>query len=578
MIIRDLENYETEYFKNHNEQVLPDLVATYYEQREYEIVCYFARKYREQYSQFDFYYMMSLMELGYQDQADNLYNFRGDDWFQECKRFQIHWSHVVLFALYFKVFNISDYYMDQFDLHYDYDLVQLLEYVMENEKEDITNHPLFDELSKKFPVLRKVWSKKEKKKREIKTFETIQWSEWKKENVIIGNGNFLGIEKVYEDTNVEIYSYKPKQVAASMHIIRDHSDVVILDCGCELSDGSAKRIPIEDILQSLNIDKVDAVFISHAHMDHYGSLNELRGTPVYMTEQTKQLIRCVSPEVYLSKTTVVPAYSTISVSGIDIRFVPNGHIKGSCMFDINWKNQLRIVFTGDFSVENQLTVDGFCVDDLLDYSNKRIDVLLTETTYGNKADMFTLRQYEKIFLTLCEKYLESGNKIIIPCFAVGRAQEAALLLKDMVNEKGWRILIDGLAAQLTDVYQSLSGENQKILSKNITVCHNEFDYTEKIENNEIILASSGMLKPGSTSANYMNKVINREGICVMKVGFIHESEHLLQSIIKRSNTNLSYVDLSLSAHAGYGDLVNTIEKLSPNHVIYVHGSGIHYDH
>lgn len=574
MIIRDLEKYETEYFKNHNEQILPDLVATYYEQGKYDIVCYFAKKYKKEYSQFDFYYMMSLMELGYQNQADALYRLRGDDWFQECKRFKIHWSHVVLFALYFKEFKISDYYMDQFDLNYDYDLVQLLEYVIENENEDITNHPLFNELAEKFPVLSRVWIKKRKKKREIKTFETIQWNEWNKENAIIGNGNRLGIEKVYQDSNIEIYSYKPKQVAASMHIIRDNSNVIILDCGCELTDSSVKRIPVEDILNLLKIDEVDAVFISHAHMDHYGSLNELRGTTVYMTEQTKQLIRCVFPEVYLSKTKVVTEYSTISMSGIDIRFVPNGHIKGSCMLDINWKNLLRIVFTGDFSVESQLTVDGFCVDDLLDYSSKRIDVLLTETTYGNRVDMFTLKQYEKIFVTLCKKYIESGNKIIIPCFAVGRAQEVALLLKDIVNEKGWRILIDGLAAQLTDVYQSFLGEKQKILSKNITVCHNELDYAEKIENNEIILASSGMLKPGSTSANYINKAIDREGICIMKVGFIHESEHLLQSIIKRSNVNLSYVDLSLSAHVGYRDLINTIEKLSPNNVIYVHGAGI----
>lgn len=574
MIIRDLEKFESKYFKDHDEEVLPDLISTYYERQEYEMVCYFAEKYKEQYHQLEFYYMMSLMEMGYANQANAIYHLRCDDWFQECERFQIHWSHVALFSLYFQEFQISDYYMEQFDRNYAHDLVKFLDYILENGREDIIKHPLYQRLSSKFPVLRAVYSEKEKKKI-VKTFEAVQWNIWKKENDKIGNGNHLGIQKVYEDSNVEIYSYKPKQAAASMHIIKDAENVIILDCGCELNDGMVKRIPVEEILQFLEIKEIDAVFISHAHMDHYGSLNELRGQKVYMTDQTRRLIRCISGEVYLGKTEAVEEYAVVNLAGIDVRFVPNGHVIGSCMLDINWKNQLRIVFTGDFSVEDQRTVAGFHVEDLLESTKKRIDVLLTETTYGNKIEMFSLKQYEKIFLNLCEKYIENGNKIIIPCFAVGRAQEVALLLSDMVKEKGWRILIDGFAAWVTDLYQNLLENDQKIINKNITVCYNDdMTYDEKVKNNEIILASSGMMKPGSTSADYINQVITYQGICVMKVGFIHESEHLLQSVIKRSNANLSYVNLSLSAHAGYDELVQTIEKLSPNHVIYVHGAGI----
>ncbi|MBR4027441.1 MAG: hypothetical protein IKJ01_07810, partial [Lachnospiraceae bacterium] len=83
-----------------------------------------------------------------------------------------------------------------------------------------------------------------------------------------------------------------------------------------------------------------------------------------------------------------------------------------------------------------------------------------------------------------------------------------------------------------------------------------------------------MMREGSTSANYIKQLIEQEHICVMKVGFIHKHEHLLTSILNRRKNNLHFVDIPLSAHAGYQGLVETIEKIEANCVIYVHGKGI----
>ena len=82
------------------------------------------------------------------------------------------------------------------------------------------------------------------------------------------------------------------------------------------------------------------------------------------------------------------------------------------------------------------------------------------------------------------------------------------------------------------------------------------------------------MKPGSTSSKYITELMNRENVCVMKTGYIYDSEYLLQSVQRRKEGQLHYVELSLSAHAGYEDLIHTIESLSPDHVIYVHGAGI----
>lgn len=575
MIVDDLEVIEKEYYAEHNFMVIPQLISSYFENKEFELVYFYSKEYLLEFGQCEFYYMMSMMELGYYDRAGNIYRKYKGDWFQRCKQQGIYWKHVVVFALYFKELDVTEFYANLFDDYYEQELVQLLEYLAENKDAAIYKSDIFKRVSGEYPILKTVYSDNEhSKKREILSFENIQWKVWNKANSFINNGDKLGIEKVYECDWYEIYSYSPKQVSASMHIIRDKNTVILLDCGCEIFGDESKRIPVKKILEELDIEHIDAVFISHAHMDHYGSLNEIRNNNTYMTKTTYQLIKCVSPEVYLGKTRVVNPYDIVDIDGVQVRFVPNGHIAGSVLFDINWKSCNRIVYTGDFSIEDQRTVKGLVLDDILHYDKKRIDVLLTETTYGKKTDMLSQKQYEKIFISLCYKHSRYGNKIFIPCFAVGRAQEVALLLTDMADRYGLRILIDGMATKVTDFYQTVIGNNQKIIGKNVSTCHNELDYKERITNYDIILASSGMLKEGSTSAKYAVQLMDEKGLCIIKVGFIHETEHLLQSIVSRKNSNLHFVDLSLSAHVGYKELVNTIDQMSPNNVIYVHGEGI----
>ena len=575
MIVKEIEKLENEYYGNNDSMTIPDLLCNYYEDREYELVCYLSNMHMVEFGESEFYHMMSLMELGYYGRAIAVYKKHQGDWYQIFRQLHIYWKHVVLFALYFRDLDLTEYYMDLLGEYYDSRLVQLLDYMIENKNTDIRKNVIFQNLVQTYPVLSFTWAKAEdKKRRSLITFEDMAWDIWDRENQKLGNGKRFGMEKVYEDEDVEIYSYKPKQVAASMHIIRDGHTVIMLDCGCEIHGEEMSRIAVQDILSGLGIETVDAVFISHAHMDHYGSMNEIRKYHTFMTRETMQLIRCVSPETFLGNTDTVNLYEEKTVGGVSVKFIPNGHIRGSVLMDINWNNKKRIVYTGDFSVEDQQTVKGFDMNDLCGVGSKRINVLLTETTYGNKPDMFSLKQYEKIFVTLCEKYLRYGNKIFIPCFAIGRAQEAALLLSECAKTNGWRILIDGMAGRVTECYQSFMGDNEKILNKNITVCYSDLEYGEKIENNEIILASSGMLRPGSTSAKYISNLIMRKKVCVMKIGFIHESEHLLQSVINRKHKNLHYVDLSLSAHAGYDDLIRVLDRLLPDHVIYVHGAGI----
>ena len=573
MPVRDIKPMEKEYFSRRKDRVLPELLCFYFDSGAYELTYYLSQKHLGQYGQAEFYFMMSLMQMEYGKEAQNVFRKNQGEWYNLCKQNDIYWKHVALFALCFLEFPISEYYLTVFDEYYDDSLVRLIELTKEAGPKAAMETTLFSRVSDKFPVLRIAWNMGHREKRgEVISFEDIQWNVWRKYNARIQNGDYLGIEQVYEKEGFRIYSYKPKEVSASMHILTDGISTIILDCGCEIVGTEVKRIPVREILDELGILHVDRVIISHAHMDHYGSLNQIRKQNVMMTSLTKQLIQYISPDVVLDCVWTVEPYKVYEVDGILVRFVPNGHICGSVMTDICWKDKLRIIYTGDYTVEDQNTVEGFHLKDILHKNSRKIDILLTETTYGDKIHMLRLEQYEKMFVQLCRKYLENGNKIVIPCFAVGRVQEVALILSQLAKEMGAKILIDGLAAGITEFYQLSMGKN--ILNRNISVCHSQVDYAEKISENDIILASSGMMKEGSTSAKYIEKIIERQNVCVMKVGFIHKEEHMLLSIRNRSDKNLNYVDIPLSAHAGYHDLVEITEKLSPDCAIYVHGSGI----
>lgn len=572
MLVKDIRKYEHKYYGCHNDMVIPELLCYYFEEEAYELVHYLAEVHGKDFAECCFYRMMAKGMLGYKQDAWELYKSNEGEWYHTCKQYGIYWKHVALYGLMFGDYNVSAYYQEVFDEHFDHECVEMLLLGMEEPGIDFDKIQKYKKIMEKYPVRKPVRENENTKgKKDIMTFEAIQWNLWNKYNLGIGNGRMHGIEKVYSKNGIEIYSYKPKEVSASMHIITDKESALILDCGCEMKDVEVEKIPVKKILDYLGIEKIDGVLISHAHMDHYGSLNEVKGTEVYMTRETWQLIKYISPEIYLGEVTIVEPGKNFSIKDIEIEYVSNGHIRGSAMIDIQWKKETRIVYTGDYSVEDQKTVKGFQINELLK-NPKRVDVLITESTYGDKMGMLTLRQYETIFRTLCEKYVRYGNKIIIPVFAVGRCQEAALLLADVASENCFKILIDGMAAKITGYYQMSLGKN--ILNKNISVCNNEFDYEEKIFNNDIILASSGMMKDGSTSAKYVTKMIEESNVCIMKVGFIREGEFILKSVMNRCNNNLRLVDISLSAHTGYQWLVKVTERISPDCVIYVHGRGI----
>ncbi|SFA89303.1 putative mRNA 3-end processing factor [Acetitomaculum ruminis DSM 5522] len=576
MVVEDIEEIERKYFVDYDISDIPDMLCTYYENKEFELVYYLSERYRTDFFQCEFYLMMSMMELGLYKRAYKCYKKHEGDWFQSFKQFNIYWKHAAIYSLYFKDMEISDYYWDIFNEYFESKIVQVVELIYDGMSESIQNTELFKNLSKDYPLLNKVWDRGSQKELQGLSVKSEKWQYYTDYNFQISDGDEYGIELVYMENDLEIYSYKPKNVAASMHILRDKDCTIILDCGSEMSQGRVMNIPVRSILNRLNIQHVDFALVSHAHLDHYGSLSELKKTKVFMTEETGRIIKCVTNDVRFNNIQFVEAYSYLEFDDIWIQFIPNGHILGSVLFDINWKDKKRIIYTGDFSLSDQCTVRGLDLKDITKNKTK-VDVLLMETTYGDKTDMLTLESYEKIFISLCEKYLKYGNKIFIPCFAVGRTQETAILLAETVRKGGYNIMIDGLSIKVTKLYKKIIDSKRDILNGRVNSCNGIRDIDGKIDNNDVILASSGMMQPGSTAAKYVERLLERENVCIMKVGYINESQGMLNVIKNRQYDEIHFEDISLSAHAGYLELIETVETINPDTVIYVHGRGIVMD-
>lgn len=407
----------------------------------------------------------------------------------------------------------------------------------------------------------------------LATFENLKWSIWEKYNakLRLQPPDEFHMSRLFERDDFQICSYKPHCVAAAMHILTDDETSIILDCGAELTAEGVERIPVREIVEHLGLALIDGVFISHAHFDHYGSLNALPNVTRFMTQDTFNIIRIMSPEIAPNNSQCVDMYSTIELDGVRVTFIPNGHIQGSALFDIDWKGERRIIFTGDFCIEDQVTCRGLNLDDLT-ADGKAVDILITESTYGRSREILPLKCCEEIFVELCRIHFQQSIKIIIPSFAVGRAAEVALLLRPLARKFGCKILIDGLAANMTEYYQNTLGI--PIVGANITVNRNCERLDDNILDYDIIIASSGMLKPGSASYRYMQSMLNLPRVCVMKVGFIREYEDMLVSVLNRQGKNLSFFDVPLSAHASRASLTQFIDRISAINTLYVHGSGI----
>ncbi|MEM0481585.1 MAG: beta-CASP ribonuclease aCPSF1 [Nitrososphaerota archaeon] len=414
------------------------------------------------------------------------------------------------------------------------------------------------------------------------------------------------------------------QVGRSALLVRTRESCVLMDFG--ISAGASRPVemlPRMDFFPEL-VDMLDAVIITHSHMDHHGALPFLfkhgyRG-PVYMTEPTLPLMVMEhldylnlaaktgqyplygEQEIRLTARHVVPLrYGVVTNITPDIRvtFYNAGHILGSAIAHLHIGEGFHnIVYTGDFKYERTRMLDPSTS------KFPRMETLIIESTYGATPVPFTREETERIFAEHITRTVNSGGSVLIPVPAVGRAQEIMLVIKNLIESKmipEVPVILDGLLIESTSIYscfpEYFSAESRDEFLRGDSLFFSDYFVSVKSQNHReeilesrepmIVMATSGMLEGGPV-LSYLRSMSESDKNLLLFVSYQVEgtlgrkilkgmrevtiiNEEGKQEVFKLA-TAVEKVD-GFSGHSSRQQILSYLKRISPKpqNVIFVHG-------
>lgn len=416
------------------------------------------------------------------------------------------------------------------------------------------------------------------------------------------------------------------QVGRSCMLLTTSDSKILIDCG--INPGA--RNPMESFPRldwaNITLDDLDAVVISHAHLDHTGFLPVLckygyKG-PIYCTEPTLPMMNLIQLDavkvaaaqgrspIYsdrdvkqIMKQAITIPYGTVTDISPDIKLVlaNAGHILGSalCHFHIG-NGDHNFVYSGDLKFAKSILFES------ASWNFPRVETLLIESTYGAKEDIQPSRpEVESAFINAVNTILKDGGKVLIPIPAVGRAQEIMMVI-DQYMKSGELVeapvFYEGMIAEASAIHEAypeyLARElRQKILETD----DNPFDseYFTNVEHPDareeplregspgIIIATSGMLEGGPVLEYFKNIAPDKKnkilfvsyqvnGTLGRRVldGARQVSLMGREGKVEVVNINCGIERLDgFSGHSDYNQLISFVHKLRPKlrRVLVNHG-------
>lgn len=455
-------------------------------------------------------------------------------------------------------------------------------------------------------------------------------------SLVVGNGNGqhqqtvmsepgMGQQHSWSTNREEVMLFclgGVKQVGRSCFIVVTPESKVMLDCG--INPGEMSGLDAYPRLDWFNFDfdDLDAVVIGHAHIDHQGFLPALfkygyKG-PVYCTEPTLPLMTLLqmdSVKIANSNGTYLP-YEARDVNEVikhcitlpygkptdispDITITLNnaGHIMGSATVHLNISGAHNILYSGDYKYAKTQLLDSAVS------MYPRVETLITESTYGNTADVMPDQQFVyRSFSESINKTLVEGGKVLIPVPAVGRAQEIMLVMAKEMKEGRLiesPIFIEGMISEASAIHMSyahyLGSEVRKSVSQGINPFQSEYftvisggkrDEVLNDENPVIVMATSGMLE-GGPSVEYFKELAPNPKNKIMFVSY-QINGTLGRRVLDGAMSQVSMMDKTgkvkvvpvccqtqkidgFSGHSDFNQILNFVSRIKPKRVLVNHG-------
>jgi KH/beta-lactamase-domain protein len=416
-----------------------------------------------------------------------------------------------------------------------------------------------------------------------------------------------------------------REVGRSASLLMTRESKVLIDCGVSVSAENGGSTPYLSAPELMPIESIDAVVITHAHLDHCGLVPVLfkygYDGPVYCTSPTRDLMSLL--QLDFIKVAVgeakKPPYESSHIREVIMHCIPlkygettdispdvrltfqnAGHILGSSIAHFHVGDGLyNIAFTGDIKFEKSWLFNASV--------NKfpRLETLVIESTYGGYHDMQPSRlDAGNQLKEIVRATLARGGKVLIPVFAVGRSQEVMLVLEEhMRNHQIQKapVYLDGMIWEATAIHTAYPEYlNSQLRTQIFQMGENPFlsEIFKRVDSSEmrerichdpepcIVLATSGMMNGGPVM-EYFKAWCDNEQNTLVFVGYQGDgtmgrkiqkgwSDITLNEKGKPINLRLKMEIENVDGFSGHSDrrqLVNYVSTLEPRpeRIIICHG-------
>ncbi|XP_077075170.1 integrator complex subunit 11 [Siphateles boraxobius] len=403
-----------------------------------------------------------------------------------------------------------------------------------------------------------------------------------------------------------------QDVGRSCILVSIRGKNIMLDCGMHMGYNDDRRFPdFSYITQNGRLTEfLDCVIISHFHLDHCGALpymSEMVGYdgPIYMTHPTKAICPILLEDFRkitvdkkgetnfftsqmikdcMKKVVPINLHQTVQVDEeLEIKAYYAGHVLGAAMVQIKVGSE-SVVYTGDYNMTPDRHLGAAWIDKC------RPDILISESTYATTI-RDSKRCRERDFLKKVHETVERGGKVLIPVFALGRAQELCILLEtfwERMNLKAPIYFSTGLTEKANHYYKLfITWTNQKIRKTFVQRNMFEFKHIKAFDRSYadnpgpmVVFATPGMLHAGQSlqifkkwAGNEKNMVI-MPGYCVQgTVGhkILNGQKKLEIEGRQTLEVKLQVEYMSFSAHADAKGIMQLIRMAEPRNILLVHG-------